>query len=125
MESPSDPARPDLDPVLLATPELRCPVQRGGGSVEVLEASPGMLSAPASAPPLPATPATSAAALAAAVLASRRADPAIGGRMARPRRPHRPVTAAAPSSCSLAVPAAMAVPEVNIGQECGRSPWSL
>lgn len=68
---------------------------------KVLEASP----AP-TARVTPAQPASSAAALAAAVLASRKADPAIGGRLARPRRPHKPAMAAAPSPCPSIIPAA-------------------
>lgn len=43
-------------------------------------------------------PVTSATVLAAAVLAARKADPAAAGRLARPRRRHRAVTAAAPST---------------------------
>lgn len=117
MEHSSEPARPDLAQVLLAPPALRRAVQEGGGSVEVPEASLGMLSAPSSTvPPMPAAPATSAAALAAAVLASRKADPAIGGRMDRPRRPHRPVSSAAPPPCPSIAPAAMAAPEVIVNQ---------
>jgi hypothetical protein len=110
-KSSSDPAQlsaraqPDLDPLLFAVPSLGRPVQVGGESVEVLEASSAMLSAPAPSvlpvPVPPAKPATSASALAAAVLASRKAEPAIGGRL----------TQAAPSSCPSMAPAAMAVPE--------------
>jgi hypothetical protein len=98
-------AQPDLDPLLFAMPSLGRPVQVGGESVEVLEASSAMLSAPAPSvlpvPVPPAKPATSASALAAAILASRKAEPAIGGRL----------TQAAPSSCPSMAPAAMAVPE--------------
>jgi hypothetical protein len=48
-------------------------------------------------PAAPAPPAASAAAKAAAALASRKSDPAIGGRLDPARCPHRPVAAAASS----------------------------
>jgi hypothetical protein len=73
---------------------------------EVLVASPAPVSAALPSPVDLARPATSAAMLAATVLASRKADPAVGGRLARPRRPHKPATAAAPSPSPSVVPAA-------------------
>jgi hypothetical protein len=64
-----------------------------------------VVSAPSSAAATaPAPRATSAAA---AALASRMADPAIGGRLARTRRPNRPVSPAAPTPRLSAAAAAM------------------